>query len=98
VQRFQEQIRRLTRRQAPLKLREVIERINPVIRGWGHFDRKADMKRLCHRLDRWIAHRLDSFLAQRWRNPMWRQYPTRRLIAEFGVVRLTPLIPGLVLR
>jgi RNA-directed DNA polymerase len=98
VQRFQEQIRRLTRRQAPLKLREVIERINPVIRGWGHFDRKADVKRLFHRLDRWIAHRLDSFLAQRWRNPMWRQYPTRRLIAEFGVVRLTHLIPGLVLR
>ncbi len=29
VQRFQEQIRSLTRRKAPLKLREVIERINP---------------------------------------------------------------------
>jgi len=98
VQRFQEQIRSLTRRKAPLKLREVIERINPVIRGWGYFSRKADVKRLFHRLDRWIEHRLDSFLAKRWRNPMWRQYPTRRLIAEFGLVRLTHLIPGLVRR
>jgi RNA-directed DNA polymerase len=98
VQRFQEQIRSLTRRQAPLTLREVIERINPVIRGWGPFDRKADVKRLFHRLDRWIEHRIDSFLAKRWRNPMWRQYPTRRLIAAFGLVRLTHLIPGLVLR
>jgi group II intron reverse transcriptase/maturase len=98
VQRFQEQIRSLTRRKAPLKLREVIERINPVIRGWGHFYRKADVKRLFHRLDRWIEHRIYSFLAKHWRNPMWRQYPTRRLIAEFGLVRLTHLIPGLVLR
>jgi RNA-directed DNA polymerase len=97
VKRFQEQIRALTRRKAPLKLRELIERINPVIRGWGHFYRKADVRRLFHRLDGWVERRIYSFLAKRWRNPMWRQYPTRRLIEEFGLVRLTHLIPGLVL-
>ena len=96
VKRFQEQIRALTRRKVPIRLRELIERINPVIRGWGHFYRKADVRRLFHRLDRWIEHRIYSFLAKRWRNPMWRRYPTRRLIAEFGLVRLTHLIPGLV--
>jgi RNA-directed DNA polymerase len=96
VKRFQDQIRALTRRKAPLKLRELIERINPVIRGWGHFYRKADVRRLFHRLDGWIEHRLYSFLAKRWRNPMWRIYPTRRLIGEFGLVRLRHLIPGLV--
>jgi RNA-directed DNA polymerase len=98
VKRFQEQIQALTRRKAPLTLREVIERINPVIRGWGHFYRKADVRRLFHRLDGWIEHRLYSFLAKRWRNPIWRTYPTRRLIGEFGLVRLTHLIPGLVPR
>jgi RNA-directed DNA polymerase len=98
VKRFQEQIRALTRRKAPLKLREVIERINPVIRGWGHFYRKADVRRLFHRLDGWVERRIYSFLAKRWRNPMWRTYPTRRLIEEFGLVRLTHLIPGLVPR
>jgi group II intron reverse transcriptase/maturase len=97
VQRFKDQIRALTRRKAPLTLREVIERINPVIRGWGHFYRKADVRRLFHRLDGWIERRLYSFLAKRWRNPLWRRYPTRRLIGEFGLVRLTHLIPGLVL-
>ena len=96
VKRFQEQIRALTRRKVPIRLRELIERINPVIRGWGHCYRKADVRRLFHRLDRWIEHRIYSFLAKRWRNPMWRRYPTRRLIAEFGLVRLTHLIPGLV--
>jgi RNA-directed DNA polymerase len=98
VKRFQEQIRALTRRKAPLKLREVIERINPVIRGWGHFYRKADVRRLFHRLDGWVERRIYSFLAKRWRNPMWRTYPTRRLIEEVGLVRLTHLIPGLVPR
>jgi RNA-directed DNA polymerase len=97
VQRFKDQIRALTRRKAPLMLREVIARINPVIRGWGHFYRKADVRRLFHRLDGWIERRIYSFLAKRWRNPLWRRYPTRRLIGEFGLVRLTHLIPGLVL-
>jgi RNA-directed DNA polymerase len=48
VQRFQEQIRALTRRKAPLTLREVIERINPVIRGWGHFYRQAEVRHEVH--------------------------------------------------
>jgi group II intron reverse transcriptase/maturase len=98
VKRFQAQICALTRRKAPLTLREVIERINPVIRGWGYFYRQADVRRLFHRLDGWIEHRLYSVLAKRWRNPMWRRYPTRRLMGEFGLGRLTHLIPGLVPR
>ena len=98
VERFKEQIRHLTRRTVPVKLRELIERINPVIRGWGTFYRKAHVRRLFHQLDRWIEYRLYSFLAKRWRNAMWRRYPTARLIAEFGLVRLTHLIPGLVQR
>lgn len=88
----------LTRRKAPLRLQEVIDRINPVIRGWGKYYRKAHVRGLFNRLDRWIERRLYSFLAKRWRNTMWRRYPTRRLIEEFGLVRLTHLIPGLVIR
>ena len=98
VPRFQEPSRSLRRRKAPLQRREVIARINPVLRGWGHFYRKAEGRRLFHRLARWIAPRLSAVLATRWRNPRGRQSPTRRWIAEFGVVRLPPLLPGLVLR
>ncbi|MGH8605693.1 MAG: group II intron maturase-specific domain-containing protein, partial [Gammaproteobacteria bacterium] len=96
VRRFRNQIRSLTRRRAPLTLRELIERINPVIRGWGHYYRKAHVRRLFNRLDRWIERRLYSFLAKRWRNGKWRTYPRGRLIEEFGLVRLTHLIPGLI--
>jgi group II intron reverse transcriptase/maturase len=98
VKRCRDQIRALTRRKAPRKLRELIERINPVIRGWGTFYRKADVRRLFHRLDGWIERRIYSFLAKRWHHRMWHQYPTRRLIAECGLVRLMHLLPGLVQR
>jgi group II intron reverse transcriptase/maturase len=98
VKRFQDQIRSLTRRKAPVKLRELIDRIIPVIRGWGVFYRKAQVRRLFNRLDRWIERRIYSFLAKRWRNTMWRKYPTKRLIEGYGLVRMTHLIPGLVQR
>lgn len=98
VKRFKNQIRRLTRRRIPLKLREVVDCINPVIRGWGNYYRKAHVRSLYNRLDRWIERRLYSFLAKRWRNAKWRRYPSRRLISEFGLVRLTHLIPSLVNR
>jgi group II intron reverse transcriptase/maturase len=36
VQRFKDQVRQLTKRRVPLKIDEVIELLNPVLRGWGH--------------------------------------------------------------
>ena len=98
VKRFQEQLRALTRRKAPLTLREVSERIKPVIRGGGPFSRQAEVRRLFHRLEGWREHRLASVLAKRWRNPRGRRYPTRRLRGEVGLVRRTHVIPGLVPR
>ena len=51
VKRFKDQIRQLTRRNIPVKLREVIQQVNPVIRGWGTYYRKAHVRRLFHQLD-----------------------------------------------
>jgi RNA-directed DNA polymerase len=96
VRRFRDQIRGLTRRKAPVTLRELIEAINPAIRGWGNYYRRAHVRRLFNRLDRWIERRLYSFLAKRWRNGKWCTYPRGRLIEELGWVRLTHLIPGLI--
>ncbi len=98
VKRFQEQIRHLTRRKTPVTVQEMIARLNPVIRGWGNFYRKAHVRRMFNRLDRWIVRRIYSFLAKRWRNTIHRKYPVKRLIREYGLVRLTHLIPSLALR
>jgi RNA-directed DNA polymerase len=51
VTSFKDQIRNLTQRRAPVTLRHMIEVINPIIRGWGNYYRKANVRKLFHRLD-----------------------------------------------
>src|SRR6516162_3937234 len=36
-----------------------------------------------------------SFISKRWRNTAWRRYPTSCLIADFGLLRLIHLVPGI---
>jgi group II intron reverse transcriptase/maturase len=95
VARFKDQIRNLTQRRAPVTLRDMIEVINPIIRGWGNYYRKANVRKMFHRLDGWIERRLWSFISKRWRNTAWRRYPSSRLITDFGLVRLIYLVPGI---
>jgi hypothetical protein len=95
VRRFRDQIRSLTRRKAPVTLRETIDAINPIIRGWGNYFKKANVRVLFRQLDGWIERRLWSFLAKRWRNSKWRTHPSSRLINEYELVRLIHLVPSL---
>jgi group II intron reverse transcriptase/maturase len=95
VRQFRDQIRSLTRRKAPVTLREMIEAINPIIRGWGNYFKKANVRVLFRQLDGWIERRLWSFLAKRWRNSKWRAYPSSRLINDYDLVRLIHLVPSL---
>jgi RNA-directed DNA polymerase len=95
VQHFKDQIRRLTRRKAPVSTRELIDQINPVIRGWGLYFCKAHVRGLFHRLDGWIVRRIWSHRFKRWRNAGWKSLPERRLYGEYGLVNLVALIPSL---
>jgi hypothetical protein len=95
INRFMDTIRQRTKRKIPLTLKEIVENINPVIRGWGNYYRKANVRKLFNRLDRWVIRRLWSHQYKRWRNTGWKKYPTKRLYAEFGLVNLIQLIPGL---
>jgi len=95
VKRFMDQIRARTKRRIPLTLKEIIDWINPVIRGWGNYYRKAHVRKLFNRLDRWIIRRLWSHQFKRWRNAGWKKYPARILYGQFKLVNLTRLIPSL---
>ena len=53
-----DQIRRRTRRKAPVSTRELLEQIDPVSRGWDLYFGRARVRRLFHPLDRWILRRL----------------------------------------
>jgi len=98
INHFVEQIRRLTRRKAPVKTRVLIEQINPVIRGWGNYYRKTHVRKLFNRLDRWIVRRIWSHKLKRWRNAGWRVLPKSLLYGELHLENLVSLIPSIATR
>ena len=95
IRRFMDQVRRQTKRKVPLTTQELIGELNPLLRGWGEYYKRAHIRRLFHRLDAWIVHRLWSHRCKRWRTRGWQQLPETRLYGEFGLVNLVRLIPSL---
>ena len=98
IRRFKDQVRRLTRRRAPVTTLELIQRLNPVLRGWGEYYKRARVRRLFHQLDRWIERRIWSHRYRRWRCQGWRTLPSKKLYGQFGLVNLIDLIPSLASR
>jgi group II intron reverse transcriptase/maturase len=98
IRKFMDQVRVLTSRRVPLKTTELIEKLNPVLRGWGHHYKRAHVRKLFHRLDGWIVRRIRSHRFRRWRNGGWRQLPEARLYSEYGLVNLIQLIPSIASR
>jgi RNA-directed DNA polymerase len=95
IRRFMDQVRQCTRRRVPLKTRELIEQLNPVLRGWGHYYKRAHVRLLFNRLDRWIVRRIWSHRLKHWRCAGWKVLPLARLYGEYGLVNLVGLIPSL---
>jgi len=95
IRRFMDQVRQRTKRKVPLTTQELIEELNPLLRGWGEYYKRAHVRRLFHRLDAWIVHRLWSHRYKRWRTCGWKQLPETTLYGEYGLVNLVGLIPSL---
>ena len=94
TQRFKNRIRQITRRRVPLTTPEIIQRLNPIIRGWGLYYHKAHVRRLFNRLQRWLIRRIWSHRYRGWRNRGWKELPERHLYRELGLVNLVRLIPS----
>lgn len=92
VQKFKDRIRQLTARQRGKNLRQVLGDLEPVVRGWGLYHRRYNVKALFKRLDQWMRMRLRAFLekkkAVRHQN---RRIPTRWL-EEQGFKSLCSLL------
>ena len=95
LENFKEKIRKMTRRNNGLSTRQLIELINPVLRGWGNYYRKANVRKLFNQFDRWVLRRIWSHRRKRWRNCGWRELPGTRLYGEMGLVNLVSLIGGI---
>jgi RNA-directed DNA polymerase len=98
IRRFMDQVRRRTKRTVPLKTKELVAELNPLVRGWGEYYKRAHVRRLFNRLDRWIIHRIWSHRYKHWRNAGWKRLPERVLYNEHGLVNLFGLIPSLTSR
>ena len=72
---------------------ELIDELNPMLRGWGHYYKRAHVRKLFHRLDGWIVRRIWSHRFKRWRSGGWKQLPQTKLYGEYGLVNLIQLIP-----
>jgi RNA-directed DNA polymerase len=95
IRRFRDRVRALTRRCAPLKTEDLIKELNPTLRGWGDYYKRAYIRTLFHKLDGWIVRRIWAHRFRRWRCGGWKQLPPAKLYGEFGLVNLISLIPSL---
>jgi RNA-directed DNA polymerase len=98
VQRFMDQVRQRTQRRVSLNTAELIDWIHPVLRGWGNYFKRAHVRKLFNRLDRWIVRRIWSHRYKRWRCAGWKTLPTAKLYGEMGLVNLVGLIPSIATR
>lgn len=98
IKRFTDTIQSRTKRRIPLTVYQLIDTINPVIRGWGNYYRKAHVRKLFNRLQGWIIRRIWSHRTKRWRNAGWKKLPVPTLYSKYKLVSLLSLIPDLNLR
>jgi len=103
--RIRARVRELTdrRRWAGLKdIRQVIQVLNPVLRGWGNYFRTGNASWKFQQVDRYVNQRLVRLLprVRGWRQRPFemREWAPARFAAEFGLHRLIGTIryPGFV--
>jgi len=91
VEKLKMKIRKATRRQQPIKVTEMIKRLNSILIGWGHYFKIGNVKSLFQRLDQWIRMRVRSFIKKRKsRNHNW-QIPNKHLF-NMGLRTLASLV------
>jgi hypothetical protein len=82
IRRFRHRVRTLTRRSAQRKTSALIKELNPTLRGWAEYYKRAHVRTLFHKLDGWIVRRIWSHRFLRWRTRGWIQLPKAKLYEE----------------
>jgi len=88
IQAFKNKVKHVTRRQQPKNVKMVIEQLNPIVRGWGHYFKYGNIKVKYQELDSWIRMRLRSFIGKKkWPSGLNWKYPNDHL-KGLGLVSL----------
>ena len=91
---FKDRVRSRTRRQAPVSMSQMIDQLNPLLRGWGNYYAMGDVVKLFEDLDKWLRMRLRSKARKRYKtrgivdNIKW----PNRAFDDLGLVRLEYLV------
>jgi RNA-directed DNA polymerase len=66
-ERFTEKIRKTLRAARGRGLQQVIEQLNPLLRGWMAYFRLTEVKGVLEELDGWLRHKLRTLLWRQWK-------------------------------
>jgi RNA-directed DNA polymerase len=67
--KFKDRVRKLTRRNNPLSMYQIIQDLNEYLRGWVSYFRIQEFKKIFNDLDTRIRSRLRSMQLKKWKNP-----------------------------
>ncbi len=67
IREFKDKVRKATRRNSPVNLKEVIKNLNPILRGFSHYFKIAQHKWLFKELIAWTRRRLRAKQLRLWK-------------------------------
>jgi group II intron reverse transcriptase/maturase len=94
VRGFYRKVREITRRQQGDKpVEAVIQRLNPVLRGWANYHCEGRNIGLFTRLDRWVRNRLRAYIYKCWRSHHRRSAkPNKAAFDQMGLLSLREIL------
>lgn len=69
VSRFKSKVKKITRRNSPINLAQVISDLNPVLRGFANYFKVANCGEVFRKLMKWIRRRLRAKQMSLWKRP-----------------------------
>lgn len=82
-QRFKDKVREVFRTARGRSLRQLIDALNPLLRGWVNYFQHTEVKGVLEELDGWIRHKLRAVLWRQWK----RAYTRAKNLMRRGLER-----------
>jgi len=67
--RFKDRVKRMTYRNNPKSMEQIVDELNLFLRGWGNYFRIQQFHKVFTSLDQWIRQRLRSMQLAKWKKP-----------------------------
>jgi RNA-directed DNA polymerase len=91
VKKLKEKVRGITRRQQGRNVKQMIYKVNEVVRGFGNYYRVGNVKKKFTRLDQWIRMRIRAFIRKK-RSTVSNSLIPNKVLELCGLVSLESLL------